>query len=55
MAKSPDSKMSFDELTTALGQASLLLNCCSYGSSEWNEINERQQSLYKDLIEGNYK
>ncbi len=53
--KSPDSKMTFSELTTALGQATQLLNCCSYGSPEWIKINERQESLYKVLREGNYK
>lgn len=55
MPKSPDSKMTFSELTTALGRATQLLNCCSYGSPEWIEINERQEQLYRDLREGNYK
>jgi hypothetical protein len=54
MPKSPDSKMTFSELTTALCQATQLLNCCSYGSPEWIEINKRQEQLYKDLREGNY-
>lgn len=55
MHKSPDSKMTFSGLTTALGRATELLNCCSYGSPEWIEINERQEQLYRDLREGNYK
>ena len=55
MTKSSDSKMTFSELTTALGQTTRLLNCCPYGSQDWIEINERQERLYKDLREGNYK
>lgn len=53
MEKSQNQK-TFSELTTALGQATQLLNCCSYGSPEWIEINKRQEQLYKDLREGNY-
>lgn len=55
MAETKNSKMTFSELTTVLGQVTQLLNRSSYGSPLWVKINEIQERLYRDLEEGNYK
>lgn len=55
MQKSPDSKMTFSELTDRLGQLCQLMQCCPFGSDTYIELRDEHDRLEKDLREGNYK